>query len=167
MHAIEACEIPLLRSSASAFRFAAPTVRAMWAHLDGAAEKARPSDSPNLSGRSTPSTGAGLHARPTLLQASGRGLAGVSVPISPGAATVCRAPHATEAPARTARAAGRWPVVRVRRIPWVLYLTALKPCRGDYATFLDPLLLPGKEGASRWQQAVAAIPPSVRHRIRA
>ncbi|TLZ43891.1 MAG: hypothetical protein E6K23_00045 [Gammaproteobacteria bacterium] len=52
-------------------------------------------------------------------------------------------------------------------IPWVLYLTALKPCRGDYATFLDPLLLPGREGASRWQQAVAAIPPSVRHRIRA
>jgi hypothetical protein len=51
--------------------------------------------------------------------------------------------------------------------PWVLYLTALKPCRGSYATFLDPLLLPGKEGASRWQQAIAAIPPGARRRIQA
>ena len=29
-------------------------------------------------------------------------------------------------------------------VPWVLYLTALKPCNGDYATFLDPMLLQGK-----------------------
>jgi hypothetical protein len=53
------------------------------------------------------------------------------------------------------------------RRPWVLYLTALKPCRGNYAVFLDPLLLAGKEGASRWQQAIAAIPPDVASRIRA
>lgn len=52
-------------------------------------------------------------------------------------------------------------------IPWVLYLTALKPCGGNYATFLDPLLLPGKEGASRWQQALAAIPPDATRRIQA
>lgn len=52
-------------------------------------------------------------------------------------------------------------------MPWVLYLTALKRCRGDYATFLDPLLLPGKEGASRWQQAVSAIPTGATRRIRA
>lgn len=52
-------------------------------------------------------------------------------------------------------------------IPWVLYLTALKSCRGNHATFLDPLLLPGKEGASRWRQAVSAIPPSAKHRIQA
>lgn len=51
--------------------------------------------------------------------------------------------------------------------PWVLYLTALKPCQGDYATFLDPLLLEGREGASRWQTVVAAIPPQVMRRIRA
>ncbi len=51
--------------------------------------------------------------------------------------------------------------------PWVLYLTALKPCRGNVATFLDPLLLPGREGASRWQQALAAIPPAATHRIQA
>jgi len=51
--------------------------------------------------------------------------------------------------------------------PWVLYLTALKPCRGNVATFLDPLLLPGREGASRWQQALAAIPLGATHRIQA
>jgi len=52
-------------------------------------------------------------------------------------------------------------------IPWVLYLVALKPCRGHQATFLDPLLLPGREGASRWQQAVEAIPSPARKRVRA
>jgi hypothetical protein len=52
-------------------------------------------------------------------------------------------------------------------VPWVLYLVALKPCQGHQATFLDPLLLPGREGASRWQQAVEAIPLDVRKRIRA
>jgi len=51
--------------------------------------------------------------------------------------------------------------------PWVLYLTALKPCKGNYATFLDPLLFSGREGASRWQQAVAAIPPNATRRIQA
>ena len=52
-------------------------------------------------------------------------------------------------------------------LPWVLYLTALKSCQGNRATFLDPLLLPGREGATHWQQAVAAIPPAVRQRIKA
>ncbi len=52
-------------------------------------------------------------------------------------------------------------------VPWVLYLVALKPCRGHQATFLDPLLLPGKEGASRWRRAVEAIPVDARSRIRA
>lgn len=51
--------------------------------------------------------------------------------------------------------------------PWVLYLMALKPCRANVATFLDPLLLPGKEGASRWRQALATIPPKVERRIQA
>ncbi|MFC4311649.1 hypothetical protein ACFPN2_21350, partial [Steroidobacter flavus] len=50
-------------------------------------------------------------------------------------------------------------------IPWVLYLVALKPCRTHQATFLDPVLLPGREGASRWQQAVEAIPVNARRRI--
>ena len=52
-------------------------------------------------------------------------------------------------------------------IPWVLYLIALRPCRGNQATFLDPLLLPGREGASRWQQAIASIPACAKHRIQA
>jgi len=51
--------------------------------------------------------------------------------------------------------------------PWVLYLMALKPCGVDSATFLDPLLLPGKEGATRWRKALGTIPPSVACRIRA
>lgn len=51
--------------------------------------------------------------------------------------------------------------------PWVLYLRALKSCGGDYATFLDPLLLAGKEGALCWQQALAAIPAPVARRIQA
>jgi hypothetical protein len=52
-------------------------------------------------------------------------------------------------------------------VPWVLYLTALKPCRGNYAVFLDPMLSPGKEGASRWQKAFAAIPQQAQQRIQA
>lgn len=52
-------------------------------------------------------------------------------------------------------------------VPWVLYLTALKPCNSDNATFLDPMLLQGKEGATRWQKVVAAIPPQPMRRIRA
>lgn len=52
-------------------------------------------------------------------------------------------------------------------VPWVLYLTALKPCTAHYATFLDPLMLPGREGASRWRQAVDAIPAGTAQRIRA
>src|SRR3970040_713121 len=52
-------------------------------------------------------------------------------------------------------------------VPCVLSLVALKPCCGTVATFLAPLLLPGKEGASRWQQALAAIPPGATPRIQA
>ena len=51
--------------------------------------------------------------------------------------------------------------------PWVLYLTALKPCAGKSAFFLDPLLIAGKEGATRWEQAFAAIPVLAQARIRA
>jgi len=51
--------------------------------------------------------------------------------------------------------------------PWILYLTALKSCSGKTAVFLDPILLPGKEGAYKWKQAFAAIPSEPRSRIRA
>lgn len=51
--------------------------------------------------------------------------------------------------------------------PWILYLIALKPCGDNRATFLDPLLLPGREGAGRWKRAVATIAPSIKPRIKA
>ena len=51
--------------------------------------------------------------------------------------------------------------------PWVLYLTAVKACHDPQAVFLDPLLLLGKEGASRWRRVIAALPPAVQGRIRA
>ena len=51
--------------------------------------------------------------------------------------------------------------------PWILYLTALKTCSGKTAIFLDPILLPEKEGAYKWKQVFAAIPPEPRARIRA
>ncbi len=51
--------------------------------------------------------------------------------------------------------------------PWVLYLMALKPCRSHYAIFLDPVLIPGKEGLRRWQYALETVPPEVMSRIRA
>lgn len=51
--------------------------------------------------------------------------------------------------------------------PWVLYLMAVKACRGSEATFLDPLLIPGREGAQAWRQAISNIPPRLDSRIRA
>ncbi len=51
--------------------------------------------------------------------------------------------------------------------PWVLYLTALKPCHGDYAVFLDPVLIAGTEKPARWEQALANIPQAATERIRA
>jgi hypothetical protein len=55
-----------------------------------------------------------------------------------------------------------------QRLPWVLYLVALRSCSGKKAVFLDPVLLPKKESALRWQQALeTAIPPKAKSRIRA
>jgi hypothetical protein len=51
--------------------------------------------------------------------------------------------------------------------PWVLYLTALKPCSGNVAIFMDPILLSGQEGSERWQKVFAAIPAEPRSRIKA
>jgi hypothetical protein len=52
-------------------------------------------------------------------------------------------------------------------MPWVLYLTAVKACRGKQAIFFDPVLIPGNETATRWREVFAAIPPSVYPRIQA
>jgi hypothetical protein len=60
---------------------------------------------------------------------------------------------------------GLW--FQFKRHPWVLYLMALKPCQGDYAVFLDPVLLAGTEKVARWDQALAAIPQAASERIRA
>lgn len=55
-----------------------------------------------------------------------------------------------------------------QRIPWVLYLTALRSCAGKRAVFLDPVLISRSESAVRWQQALeVAIPPKAKLRIRA
>lgn len=49
--------------------------------------------------------------------------------------------------------------------PWILYLTALRSCEGEVAVFLDPILLPGREGALKWKQVFAAIPSEAQNRI--
>lgn len=50
---------------------------------------------------------------------------------------------------------------------WTLYLLAVKPVTAAWVRFLDPVLLPGRECLSAWQEAVKAIHPEVRRRIRA
>jgi len=51
--------------------------------------------------------------------------------------------------------------------PWVLYLIALKPCKGKKAFFLDPILLSEKESALKWGRVFEAIPQKIKTRIRA
>ena len=60
---------------------------------------------------------------------------------------------------------GMW--FEFRGKPWVLYLSALKPCHGNYATFLDPMIFPGEEHVSHWREAFAAIPEHAMNRIQA
>lgn len=51
--------------------------------------------------------------------------------------------------------------------PWVLYDMAVKPVTENIAYVLDPLILPGKETARCWGQAIATIPDDILERIRA
>lgn len=51
--------------------------------------------------------------------------------------------------------------------PWILYLTALKSCSGKTALFLDPVLLPGREGMTKWKKVAAGLPSKIRTRIQA
>lgn len=60
---------------------------------------------------------------------------------------------------------GLW--FRFQQKPWVLYLTALKPCQHNYALFLDPVLLPGRETVQIWRKIVHALPAEVKARVRA
>lgn len=53
-----------------------------------------------------------------------------------------------------------------QKLPWVLYLTALRSCNDKKAVFLDPILLPRKESAVGWQQVLeVAIPSEAMPRI--
>ena len=56
---------------------------------------------------------------------------------------------------------------RFKRRPWVLYLTALRSTSGHIAVFLDPVLLPGQEGAFKWEATIQRIPGRIQRRIRA
>jgi hypothetical protein len=58
---------------------------------------------------------------------------------------------------------GLW--FQFKRKPWVLYLMALKPCQGDHAVFLDPVLLAGAERLAQWEEALEHIPQAVSERI--
>lgn len=58
---------------------------------------------------------------------------------------------------------GLW--FKFRNNHWILYLTALKSCSENTAIFLDPILLPGQEGAYKWKKVFAAIPPNIREQI--
>src|SRR3970282_1335884 len=115
MYELQTCEIPLLWRSGSAVWSAASAMRAMPAHMDDPPEEARSPGSSDPGIRPPPSARRGLHARPALLQAPGRGVAGVSVSLPPGAAPVCRSTQSPDDSSWAPRAPGRWSVVRVRR----------------------------------------------------
>src|SRR6266849_2589322 len=140
MHELQTCEIPLLWCCGSTVWSAAPPVRAVPSHPDCAPEKTGAAGASDDGDLSASRTGGGLHSCTSVLQAIGSGAAGVSVSISPGIAAVGFPACSTEDSSWAPGASCRRSVVPVRRgVPWVLYLTALKPCNGDYATFLDPM----------------------------
>ena len=53
------------------------------------------------------------------------------------------------------------------RQPWVLYQVAFKPCQSKTATFLDPVLLPGKEGARNWERVLDQLPETILSKVMA
>jgi hypothetical protein len=54
---------------------------------------------------------------------------------------------------------------RFKNQPWVLYQAALKPREERIAFLLDPMLIPGRESASKWRIVIAAIPAGLQNRI--
>lgn len=48
---------------------------------------------------------------------------------------------------------------------WAMYLAAVRPIGDEQATFLDPILLAGRENYDDWSQVVDSIPMEVRNRI--
>jgi hypothetical protein len=59
---------------------------------------------------------------------------------------------------------GLW--VRFRGRPWVVYLMAVKPCDENQATFLDPVLIPGREHVRQWAALIEGLPVEIKVRIR-
>ncbi len=60
---------------------------------------------------------------------------------------------------------GLW--FKFKRRPWVIYLMALRPVRGNTATFIDPCVLPGRESLSGWKAAVNTISTDRKRQVQA
>jgi len=58
---------------------------------------------------------------------------------------------------------GLW--FKFKRRPWVLYVMALRPVGDSTATFVDPLLLRGRESKAGWEMAFGTIPAVHRRKI--
>lgn len=54
---------------------------------------------------------------------------------------------------------------RFKKERWALYVRAVRSVDGCRATFLDPVLRPGKENHDDWAQIVDATPERTKHRI--
>jgi hypothetical protein len=54
---------------------------------------------------------------------------------------------------------------RFKKERWAMYLRADRSVNGDRATFLDPVLLKGRENHEDWSQIVDSIPPRVKNRV--
>ena len=48
--------------------------------------------------------------------------------------------------------------------PWVLYQIAVRPCSSQTATFLDPILIAGKESSSNWERVLEQLPSDIQAR---
>jgi transposase-like protein len=48
---------------------------------------------------------------------------------------------------------------------WALYVMAVRSITGGKAYFLDPVLLPGRESAVGWRQALSSICPDIENRL--
>lgn len=54
---------------------------------------------------------------------------------------------------------------RFYRKRWTLYLAGLRSIKGNEATFLDPVLMAGKESATHWREVLDGIPSALRGKI--
>ena len=54
---------------------------------------------------------------------------------------------------------------RFKKERWAMYLRAVRSVNGDRATFLDPVLRPGRENHDEWSRIVDSIPSRAKNRI--